>query len=293
MFQKVLDFFTSISKSTWQDIVLSSIFIPLVILSLSKLRVWLISLHPLNLIFKGYRNTKNDILVFISQLSGANNQGQLNPGQRYVARFPQPLPYNQANVGFMAYQNIDPVWSQSDGQCVAEVFNILGRINKDQGFRIADTVRDWNDRSNPLFSIGFNPKTSDVRNSCVPINFQLAANGTTLNIDGHNPPLGCVYPDDAGIVQKTFLENTDIPTFILAGLGTTGTEVAGRALNQNCIGLGKLYGNKPFCVLFKTDITKGNSYYEIEGIFPKPNLLRAFWYPFTFINWYRKKVFPQ
>jgi hypothetical protein len=293
MIQKFLDFFLKIPIDTWRDVVLSSFFIPLVFYLATKLRIWIVSLFPLNILFAGYRKTKTDILIFLSQLSGSNTQSQLVQNQIYISRFPQPLPTNQNNIAALTYRNIDPVWSQSDGQCAAEVFNILGQINKHQGFRIADTIRDWNERINPIFTIGFNPKTRDLLNCCTPINFQLLDSDTNLSIEGQAMPLGARYPDDAGILQKTFVTNTDIPVFILAGLGTAGTEVAGKVLNQNCIALGKLYGNKPFCVLFKTDIIRRSSYYEIKGIFPKPKLYRALWYPITFFKWYRKKVYPN
>lgn len=95
-------------------------------------------------------------------MSGANNgngQLQLTQNQLYVCRFPKPLPQNQNNIEYRTYHNIDLTWSQSDGQCAAEVFNLLGQINKHQGFKIADTIRDWNENSSPIFSIGFNPKT--------------------------------------------------------------------------------------------------------------------------------------
>jgi len=295
MVQKFIEFFSGISKDSWRDVVLSSFLIPLVFYLFTKLRTWLVSIRPLNLLLAGYRKSKKDILIFLSQLSGANNQNnqlQLTPNQLYLSRFPQPLPQNQNNVGFLAYQNIDPVWSQSDGQCAAEVFNLLGQIKKDQGFRIADTIRDWNEHSNPIFSIGFNPKTRDLMNFCTPINFQLSPNGMNLSIEGHNFNLGAVYPADAGIVQKTFVTNSDIPVFFLAGLGTTGTEAAGKVLNENCIAFGKLYGGSSFCVLFKTNITRGSNYYEITGLFPKPKKYRAIWYPITFFKWHRKKIFP-
>jgi hypothetical protein len=292
MFKKIIDFFLDIPEDTWRDVVLSSIFIPLVFYLATKLRILIVSSLPINKLFSGYRKTETDILIFISQLSGANSQSQLVQNQTYISRFPQPVPTNQNNLGIRSYQNIDPVWSQSDGQCVAEVFNILGRINKQNGFKIADTIRDWNHRLNPIFSIGFNAKTHDLLNYCSPINFELIQ-GVNLSIEGHNLTLGATYPDDAGIIQKTFIENTNIPVFILAGLGTAGTEVAGKVLNQNIASFGKLYGNQPFCILFKTDITRASSHYEIKRIFPKPKLYCALWYPITFFKWYRKKVHPE
>ncbi len=290
---QIINFFSNITTETWQDVVLSSLFIPFIFYMATKLRTWLVLLRPLNRLLAGYRKSKSDILIFLSQLSGSTNQHQLNPNQTYITHFPQPLPQNKNNLALQKYYNIDPVWSQSDGQCAAEVFNILGQINKYKGFRIADTIRDWNKHSNPVFTIGFNPKTRDLLTYCNPINYNLTNNDMNLSIDGHALVLGANYPDDAGILQKTFRKNTNIPVFILAGLGTTGTEVAGQVLNQNSIALGKLYGNNPFCALFKTDITKGGSYYEIKGIFPNPSFFRAFWYPITYFKWFHKKVFPD
>lgn len=292
MMQEFIDFFTTISYSTWQGIVLSSFFIPLVFYLASKIRTWFISLHPVNELFSGYRKSKEDILIFLSQLSAINNQGQLNIRQNYISRYPQPIPGNQNNLASRAYRNIDPVWSQSDGQCGAEVFNILGRIKRIKGFRIADTIKDWNEIAHPVFAIGFNPKTRDLLNCCTPINFNLENNDSALSIDGHTFSLGARYPNDAGVVQKTFVNNNDKPVFILAGLGTTGTEVAGQVLNQNSVPLGKLYGNQPFCVLFKADITRRSSHYEIKAVFPKPKIHRSILYPITFIKWHRKKIFP-
>jgi len=199
--KKIINFFLDIPEDTWRDVVLSSIFIPLVFYLATKLRIWIVSLLPINKLFSGYRETEVDILIFISQLSGANSQSQLVQNQVYISRFPQPLPTNQNNLGIRSYQNIDPVWSQSDGQCVAEVFNILGRINKQNGFKIADIIRDWNHRLNTIFSIGFNPKTHDLLSHCSPINFELIQ-GENLSIKGQNLTLGATYPDDAGIIQK-------------------------------------------------------------------------------------------
>lgn len=295
MIQEIIDFFTGIPKDSWRDVVISSFLIPIVFYLFTKLRIWLVTTQPINLALAGFRNSKKDILIFLSQLSGANNQNNelhLKQNQLYFSRFPQPLPQNQNNLGIRTYQNIDPVWSQSDGQCAAEVFNLLGQINKHDGFRIADTLKDWNEHFSPIFSIGFNPKTLDLINYCSPINFQLGTNDNNLSISDHNLALGAEYPSDAGIIQKTLMTNSKMPVFILAGLGTTGTEAAGKVLNENCISLGKLYGSGSFCVLFKTDITRGSDYYEIKGIFPKPKLYRVIWYPLTFIKWNLKKIYP-
>lgn len=292
MIQEIFDFFTGITKNSWRDVVISSMLIPLVFYLFTKLCTWLKSILPLNLVLAGFRKSKKDILIFLSQLSAASNQSQLTPNQLYVCQFPQPQPQNQTYLESRPFHNIDPLWSQADGQCAAEVYNLLGQINKHKGFRIANLQRDWTEHFSPIFSIGFNPKTNDLMNYCSPINFQLGTNCDELSITGHNLVLGDTYPSDAGILQKTYMSNSKLPVFILAGIGTTGTETSGKVLNENCISFGKLYGSRSFCVLFKTDITRGSNYYEIMGVYPKPKLYRALWYPITFIKWHNKKIYP-
>jgi hypothetical protein len=293
MIRKFISFFTEIPKDSWRDVVLSSLLIPLVFYLFTKMRLWLVSIKPLNMLLTGYKKPEGSILIFLSQLSGANDQGNVNLSQRYLAFFPKPLPNNQNHREARQYQNVDPVWSQSDGLCTSEVFNLLGHLNGQQRIKIADTLKDWNDRSSPVFTVGFNPKTLDLMSSCTPINFRANSQWTCLSIDGNEFALNANYPNDAGVVQKTFYKNSNIPVFILAGLGTTGTEVSGKVLNQNRIALGKLYGSAPFCVLFKTDIQRGNNYYEITGLFPKPKSYRAIWYPITFFRLHRKNVFVK
>lgn len=295
MIQEIIDFFTGIPKDSWRDVVLSSFLIPLVFYLFTKLRIWLVSIQPQKLVLGGFQKSKNDILIFITQLSGAhkkNNQWHLTQNQLYLSRFPQPHPHDKTNLEERHYHNIDPVWSQSDGLCAADIFNLLGQINRHNGIKIADTLRDWNEHFSPIFSIGFSPKTHNLINICYPINFQLREEFNNLSISGHNLVLGASHPSDAGILQKTYTTSSKVPVFILAGLGTTGTEAAGKVLNENCISFGKLYGSGSFCVLFKTDITRGSDYYEINGIYPNPKLFRALWYPITFIKWHLKKIYP-
>jgi hypothetical protein len=143
MIQEIFDFFTGTTKESWRGVVISSLLIPLVFYLFTKLRTWLISIRPINLVLAEFRKSKKDILIFLSQLSATNNQLQLTHNQLYVCQFPQPSSQNQNNLGSRQYQNIDPLWSQADGQCAAEVFNLLGQINKYKGIRIANLQRHY------------------------------------------------------------------------------------------------------------------------------------------------------
>jgi hypothetical protein len=124
------------------------------------------------------------------------------------------------------------------------------------------------------------------------MHFTLDPTGTVISIQDHAIQLNAISPNDAGVVQKTFLNNSKNPVIMLAGLGTTGTQAAGNVLNENCVALGKLFGNQPFCVLFQANVQQGASSYDIRAIFPKPHWSKCLFYPATYIKWYRRKIFP-
>lgn len=54
MIQDIIDFFTGITKDSWRDVVIISLLIPLAFYIFTKLRTWLISIQPLNLVLSGY-----------------------------------------------------------------------------------------------------------------------------------------------------------------------------------------------------------------------------------------------
>lgn len=289
MINKIISFLNITDKTIWQGVILSSLLIPIIFTIFEKIKKWISNSRPAKLLLKGYKNTEIEIFIFLSQLSALDNLEQKNLSQKYGAFYPTPTPTDKNKLGIHMYQNIDPVWAESDGRCTADVFNVLGAVGKTKNIKIADTLKDWNKHRNPMFSIGFNPKTKDILNECNPIYFN-GYNEKYLAIKGNSIQLDSNYPNDAGILQKTFIKNTSIPIFILAGLGTVGTEVPGYFLSQKYIELGKLYANKAFCILLKTDITKGRNYFEVKAIYPNPTWWRAILYPITFFNWFKKNL---
>jgi hypothetical protein len=74
MIQEIIDFFTGIPKDSWRDVILSSFLIPLVFYLFTKLRIWLVSIQPKKLVLGGFQKSKKDILIFLTQLSGAHKQ---------------------------------------------------------------------------------------------------------------------------------------------------------------------------------------------------------------------------
>jgi hypothetical protein len=285
----VKNFFFHIPSDTWRDVILNSIIIPIVFEFYSQLRsIWLNS-YPLSQLFYGYRNSDYEILVFLSQLSSFRI-GLSNPS--YFSNYPSPLPNNHNKLATKNFQNIDPLWSQSDGKCVSHILNIIGKINITLNYRIANTILDWRNHYNPIFTIGFNPKTVNLYNYCNPLYFDVS-NGNSITIQGHSFVLDCNYPKDAGIIQKTIITETNSSVFIIAGLGTTGTEVAGYLLSSNAVDLGKLYGNKAFCLAFKTDMDMAEVNSVIKGVYPRPHWSKAIFYPVTYFKWKTKNVFPS
>jgi hypothetical protein len=279
-------------KAIWQDVVLSSLCIPFVFWVLFKFRQWYNSQRPLNVLFKGVLDA-NQVLIFISQLSAADSTLQKISDPKYFTSYPSPTATDRFNLEHKGYRNIDPVWSESDGRCVADIFNVLGNVGKIKNVRVADTQKDWGRNNIPILSIGFNAKTIDLLDICDPINYKgYPINpGEYLQIDGSEKKCYSVVPNDAGIIQKTFFKKSDVPVFLLAGLGTMGTEITGYFFSQNAVGLGKMFGSRAFCVLLSTNATRGREYSSIEAMWPKPSLMRIILHPIVYYQW--KSFFPK
>jgi hypothetical protein len=287
----ILSFTGVEDKSVWQDIFFTVLLIPLAILLVNNFLAWWNSKKPASLIFKNYLDKDKNIFIFHSQMSGADKNYIFNPNQKYITRYPDPLPTNQNNLVQQNKCNIDPVLSKAEMECLADIYNMLGRVGKIKKINIGDLINDWDIWSDPIFSVGFNPKTHKLIEKCSPIYFKLNSQNDTLTIKNKNITYGCISPNDAGIVQKTFIKDSNSPVFILAGLGTMGTSAAGYILKQNFIKIGKLFGSNPFCIFLKVKIDEGKTLAFIDKIYPKPNWHRIILYPLTYYKFRKKNIF--
>jgi len=276
-------------KSVWQDIFISALLIPISILLFNKLLAWWNNKRPSKSIFKNCLNKDKNVFVFHSQMSGADDDWNFNPDQKYITRYPGPLSTNQANLRIQKKERVDPVLSKAEAECLADVYNILGRIGKVKNINVGDLINDWNIWSDPIFSVGFNPKTLKLIEKCNPIYFE--RNTNELTIKDEDISYNSEFPNDIGIVQKTFIKDSNNPVFILAGIGTTGTSAAGYILKQNLIKIGKLFGSDPFCIFLKARIDEGKTSALIDKIYPAPNWHRIIMYPLTYYNFRKKNIF--
>lgn len=284
--------FTGVKDVTvWQDVVISAFVIPIAIFLGNKILVWWNSIKPSRLLFKGCLKKDNDIYIFHSQMSGADNNYNFNPNQKYITRYPEPLPSNNANLGIQKKLNIDPVLSEAETECLTDVYNILGTVKKVENIKMGDLINDWNVWSCPIISVGFNPKTFKLVEKCDPIHYELLLSSGEIKINNSGISYGSRVPNDAGVVQKTFIKDTDIPVFILAGLGTMGTSSAGYILKENFTEIGKLFSSSPFCIFLKVKINEGRAAAVIDKICPKPKWWRVFLYPLTYYRFTKKNYF--
>src|SRR3989344_5173638 len=214
-------------KTVWQDVFISSLAIPIVILLGARLLEWWNKNRPSRLIFKDYLPQNRDVYVFHSEMSSANEDWSRNQNPKYVSRYPRPTPTDHNNLDTQHKINIDPVSSVADGECVADIFNILGRVRKTENIHVGNLIKDWNIWSTPILSVGFNPKTEKLLEKCVPIDFELVNNFHGLKLKNDPNILDDRSPNDAGVIQKTFETESKMPVLILAGIGTTGTSAAG------------------------------------------------------------------
>lgn len=282
--------FTGVVDITvWQDIIFSSFLIPIV-LGMYKLLVnYWVRTRPLNLLLNGFGNKTKLTLVFLSQLHSCEKDGSLIHDQKYFVLSPSPMPGIKNVMRKHMRQNIDPVWSEGDGECLADIYNVFGKSNKGENIRIADTILDWSEWAESTISIGFNPKSEKLIEKCDPIYFELK--GDNLAIPKLDISLDSFVPNDAGIIQKTFIKNSDTPVLILAGLGTLGTSAAGYYFKKECISLGKLYGSEPFCVLFNVKSDEGRTSVYPIGIYPKPSIINRFLHPLSYFK--KMKLFSS
>ncbi|MFZ2970606.1 MAG: hypothetical protein WA063_05650 [Minisyncoccia bacterium] len=165
----------------------------------------------------------------------------------------------------------------------------MEKSQKTKNIFIGDLINDWNEWSNPIFTVGFNPKTHKLMERCEPIFFEL--NGGSLKVKNTNTSFDSYLPNDAGVIQKTFDKESKSPIFILAGLGTTGTSAAGYVLKNNFVKFGKLFGSDPFCVFFKLKIDEGKNSALVQKIVPKPKLYRVVIHPILYFSFKNKGYF--
>jgi hypothetical protein len=286
---KFLSFTGVGDKTVWQDVLISSFLIPIIIFFAAKFLEWWNNTKPSMVIFENYFAEGSEVYIFHSQMSSVDDNWKLKSEPKYITLFPQPTPNNHANLGVQKKFNIDPVSSGADSECVADIFNILGLIKKTKNIFIGDLINDWNVWSNPIFSVGFNPKTHKLIERCNPIFFEL--NENALRIKNTNISFEGFLPNDAGIIQKAFDEESRAPVFLLAGLGTTGTSAAGYILKNNFVKLGKLFANNPFCIFFKVKIDEGKKSALIQKIVPKPKWPQIILHPRLYSDFRNKDYF--
>lgn len=289
--------FTGIGDVTvWQDVVISAFLIPTVLILFN----WMIDrwqhIQPTRLLLNGFLSNKSQVLVYHSQMSGADDAWNFNPNQKYITKYPDPLPTDSAHLGIQKKLRIDPILSQAEADCLAEVYNVLGRCGKVTNIVRADLINDWGKWSNPTFTVGFNPKTMKLMEKCDPVYFKLSNSGRG-GMEIRDCKQKVIYdsliPNDAGVVQKTYIRGGRTPIFILAGLGTAGTGASGYILAKHLYELGKLYGSSPFCVFLKVSTSEGVESSYIDKIYPKPNWTRKLIFPIVYYQYRKQNKFIQ
>jgi hypothetical protein len=111
-------------KTVWQDVFFSSFLIPIMIFLGVKFLEWWNERKPAYLIFKDCLAKDSNIYIFHSQMSSADQNYNLIDSPKYITRYPNPIPTDHTNLEKQRKCNIDPVCSEADSKCVADIFNI-------------------------------------------------------------------------------------------------------------------------------------------------------------------------
>jgi len=280
--------FILLDKESWVEIIITAVLIPLLLISFQRLGIFFNQIRPSKLIFKDLWKKEHNIYLFCSQLHNTDEQYCIIKEPKYIINYPSPMPNDAHRTQCVKRQNIDPVCPEADVECMLDIHNILGMIGKQENIHYADMIKHWEQLINPIISIGFNPKTNSLQGNCQPIYYKLNSDGViSANDFDFDYSNSIFYPNDAGIIQKSYIKDSKTPVFILAGGGTMGTSAAGYVLKQNYINIGKLYRSRPFCVFFNVKIDHGRSSAVIDKIYPKPSKL----YLYTYLRFSKKGYF--
>ena len=71
------------------------------------------------------------------------------------------------------------------------------------------------------------------------------------------------------------------------GLGCLATESVGRFFRSQFLQLGKMYGNRPFVAIIKSNLYEGKESYVLYDYYPEPTVIRKIVFPITWFKHFK------
>lgn len=288
-----------ISSLTNNDIVagaiLGSIIIPLIFYLILFLHRKYISLLPANSLLGQFKDNEIECLFFLKELY------DIQKSNEYLFKIPDFFPPHTTMKEQRAI-NIPRVFAKADTECLNDVMNVLGTVGKNKNIEIASIETDWDVWNKPLISIGGNYKTERILERCKPIYVEQGFADIDLNgkkeksyyfkLKNKKEKLFAIIPDDYGIVHKTKDISTGNDVFFILGLGCLATESVGRFFRSQFLQLGKMYGNRPFVAIIKSNLYEGKESYVLYDYYPEPTFIRKIVFPITWFKHFKheKKI---
>ncbi len=285
MLQAIEHYLIPKDLSIWQGALLDAILIPFVIIAVAKIIKFYDSKRPGKLLLSKFCNQGKRVLIFTSQLSSLLPTGGLNLNPQYVAIIPHKTPTG-TKILTKGYQNIDPVWSEADGECLADIYNVLGKVDKTENIDVGNINKHLDDWDSSIFSVGFNYKTDMILKKYKPVHFSLKLGGVKLK--NSKKIYSYINGVDHSVIQKTLNEDTGQPAFVLAGMGTLGTAAAGYYFRNNYIDMGKMFGDESFVILLSANLGEGKTSARMIKSYPKIKTLNKIFHPIVYWEKYRK-----
>ena len=283
-----------LTSLTTNDIVagaiLGLIIIPLMSYLVKFLYRKYISLLPANSLLGQLRDDSIECLFFLKELY------DITKSNEYFFKNPDFFPPHTSGKEEKAI-NIPRVFAKADAECLTDFINVLGAVGKTKNIKVSSLETEWDIWNKPIVSIGGNYKTYRIFERCEPIYTELGIDNLPKSTEksayfkmkNKSEKLFPTIPNDYGLIHKTKDKKSGNDIFVIMGLGCLGTVSGGKFFRNNFLQIGKMYGNKPFAIIVKSNLYEGKESYVLYDYYPEPSLIRKIIFPFTWLKIFRHK----
>ncbi len=225
------------------------------------IKKWWIFRRPAGKIFGSIIDKKNTLNIFVKDLDVPNNT------------FDNPKLFSKEGGIQQINPNISKVWPEVEGEGLAELFNLLGRIDKRDNINIIPTSQGLSNWSDNLIVLGAQAIKS--------LEFYKTMNNVGYRMDDkeiYDNDTGEIIPrenDDQygyGLIIKAKNPHSKSKKsfgFLLGGFGTLGTRASIYYFTHNIDKLGKAYGDKCFSLVIRARTVSGYKSAEVMEKYTK------------------------
>ena len=212
------------------------------------MRRWWSFRRPASKVLEGFLDNDVSAKVFIKDLMVPDNT------LRAPKLFSVEGSFQQANP------NIGIVWPEVEARGLAEVFNMLGQLDKYQNINVIPMSEGYEDWQGNILVLGAQAmKCREFYRTMDEVGYGVDEE-RIYNVETSET---IVAPDQEygyGVIIKARNNNSSshaAPAFLLGGFGTLGTEAAIHYFSSHIADLGKEFGNDCFSIIVRVRLGSG------------------------------------